>query len=85
MNVFDLIIIGGGPSGLNVAISAKKAGLRYLVLEKGVLAHSIYHFPANMTFFSTSVYFPQRQTNAPGSTRILSQVKIILGLAGALL
>lgn len=54
MNIFDLIIIGGGPSGLNVAISAKKAGLRYLVLEKGVLANSIYHFPANMTFFSTS-------------------------------
>lgn len=54
MEIYDLIIIGGGPSGINVAISAQKAGLKYLVLEKGVLANSIYHFPANMTFFSTS-------------------------------
>ena len=50
----DLIIIGGGPSGLNVAISAKKAGLKAIVLEKGVLVNSIYDFPVNMTFFSTS-------------------------------
>lgn len=54
MDYFDLVVIGGGPSGLNVALSAKKAGLRYIVLEKGVLANSIYHFPTNMTFFSTS-------------------------------
>lgn len=51
---FDLIIIGGGPSGIVCAIEAKKAGLRYIVLEKGLLANSIYHFPSNMTFFSTS-------------------------------
>lgn len=50
----DLIIIGGGPSGLNVAISAKKAGLSCIVLEKGALVNSVYHFPVNMTFFSTS-------------------------------
>lgn len=54
MSVYDLIIIGGGPTGINCAIEAKKAGLRYLVLEKGVLVNSIYHFPINMTFFSTS-------------------------------
>ncbi|MFN7119098.1 MAG: YpdA family putative bacillithiol disulfide reductase [Saprospiraceae bacterium] len=54
MQHFDLVIIGGGPTGLNCAISAKKAGLRYVVLEKGVLVNSIYHFPVNMTFFSTS-------------------------------
>ncbi len=54
MEVFDLVIIGGGPTGLNCAISAKKRGLRFLVLEKGVLVNSIYHFPVNMTFFSTS-------------------------------
>ncbi len=52
---YDLIIIGGGPTGLNVAISAHRAGLRYLVLEKGMLVNSIYHFPVNMTFFSTSL------------------------------
>lgn len=54
METYDLIIIGGGPTGLNCAIAAGKAGLGYLVLEKGVLANSIYNFPVNMTFFSTS-------------------------------
>ncbi|OAV42643.1 YpdA family putative bacillithiol disulfide reductase [Lewinella sp. 4G2] len=52
---YDLIIIGGGPSGINVAISAQKAGLKHLVLEKGALANSLYNFPVNMTFFSTSL------------------------------
>ena len=51
---FDLIIIGGGPTGINVGVEAKKAGLSYLIIEKGVLVNSIFHFPANMTFFSTS-------------------------------
>jgi thioredoxin reductase (NADPH) len=54
MNKLDLVIIGGGPSGLNCAIAATQAGLNYLVLEKGVLVNSLYHFPTNMTFFSTS-------------------------------
>ena len=53
--MYDLIIIGGGPSGINVAISAKRAGLRYLILEKGVIANSLFNFPVNMTFFSTSL------------------------------
>lgn len=52
---YDLIIIGGGPSGINVAISAKKAGLNYLILEKGMVANSLFNFPVNMTFFSTSL------------------------------
>ncbi len=51
---YDLVIIGGGPIGLNCAVEAQKAGLSYIVLEKGVLANSIYNFPINMTFFSTS-------------------------------
>ncbi len=54
MQQFDLVIIGGGPTGLNCAISAKKAGLNYVLLEKGVLVNSVYDFPINMTFFSTS-------------------------------
>ncbi|GJM34403.1 MAG: pyridine nucleotide-disulfide oxidoreductase [Saprospiraceae bacterium] len=54
MKILDLIIIGGGPTGINCAISAEKAGLDYVVLEKGVLVNSIYNFPTNMTFFSTS-------------------------------
>ena len=53
--MLDLIIIGGGPSGINVAISAARAGLDYVILEKGVIANSLFHFPVNMTFFSTSL------------------------------
>ncbi|MEP7267435.1 MAG: YpdA family putative bacillithiol disulfide reductase [Saprospiraceae bacterium] len=52
---YDLIIIGGGPIGIVCGIEAKKAGLHYLIIEKGVLINSLYHFPANMTFFSTSI------------------------------
>lgn len=51
---YDLVIIGGGPIGMNCGIEAKKAGLDYVILEKGVLVNSVYHFPTNMTFFSTS-------------------------------
>lgn len=53
--MYDLVIIGGGPTGINVAISAQQAGLNYVILEKGKLANSIYNFPVNMTFFSTSL------------------------------
>src|ERR1044072_2547777 len=51
---YDLIIIGAGPIGLACGIEAQKAGLRYLILEKGCLVNSLYHYPLNMTFFSTS-------------------------------
>jgi thioredoxin reductase (NADPH) len=50
----DVIIIGAGPIGLACGIEAKKAGLRYVILEKGCLVNSLYHYPLNMTFFSTS-------------------------------
>jgi len=50
----SLLIIGGGPIGLACAIEAQKAGMNYLVLEKGCLVNSLYHYPVNMTFFSTS-------------------------------
>ncbi len=53
-NSYDLIIIGAGPTGLSCGIEASKAGLKYLIVDKGVLVNSIYHFPTNMTFFSTS-------------------------------
>jgi thioredoxin reductase (NADPH) len=53
--VLDLIIIGGGPTGINCGIAAQKAGLDFCILEKGMLANSIYQFPTNMTFFSTSL------------------------------
>lgn len=51
---FDLLILGAGPIGLACGIEAKKAGLNYLILEKGALCNSIYNYPVNMTFFSTS-------------------------------
>ena len=52
--MLDLVIIGGGPTGINCAIQAERAHLDYVILEKGVLVNSIFNFPANMTFFSTS-------------------------------
>ena len=53
-STFDIIIIGGGPIGLACALEAKKAGLSYLILEKGALVNSLFNYPVNMTFFSTS-------------------------------
>jgi thioredoxin reductase (NADPH) len=51
---YPIIIIGGGPIGLACGIEAKNAGIDYLILEKGCLVNSLYNYPANMTFFSTS-------------------------------
>ena len=51
---YDVVIIGGGPIGLACGLEAKKAGLNYVILEKGALVNSIYNYPQNMTFFSTS-------------------------------
>lgn len=51
---YPLLIIGGGPIGLACAIEAKKAGIGYCIIEKGCLVNSLYHYPVNMTFFSTS-------------------------------
>ena len=53
MSVRDVIVVGAGPSGLATAIAAKTHGLDYLVLEKGVLVNSIFHFPPQMVFFTT--------------------------------
>lgn len=50
----DLIIIGAGPIGLACGIEAKKAGMSYVIIDKGCLVNSIYNYPYNMTFFSTS-------------------------------
>jgi thioredoxin reductase (NADPH) len=49
-----LIIIGGGPIGIACALEAKKRNIDYLILEKGTLVNSLYNYPVNMTFFSTS-------------------------------
>ena len=50
----DILIIGAGPAGISVAIAAKNAGLSHVLVERGPIANSLYHFPLNMTFFSTS-------------------------------
>jgi len=50
---FDLICIGAGPTGLSCAIEAKRAGLHPLVIDKGCLCNSLYHYPVNMVFFTT--------------------------------
>tara|TARA_B100002052_G_scaffold9182_1_gene7702 strand:+ start:2563 stop:3522 length:960 start_codon:yes stop_codon:yes gene_type:complete len=50
----DLIIIGAGPIGLSCGIEAKKNNLDYLIIDKGMLVNSIFNYPTNTTFFSTS-------------------------------
>jgi thioredoxin reductase (NADPH) len=54
MSKYDVLIIGGGPIGLACGIAAKKAGLTYIIIEKGALANSLYNYPMYMRFFSTS-------------------------------
>ena len=51
---YQVVIIGGGPIGIACALEAEKNGLSYVILEKGCLVNSLYHYPTNMTFFSTS-------------------------------
>jgi thioredoxin reductase (NADPH) len=51
---YDIIIVGAGPIGLACALEAEQKGLHCLLLEKGALVNSLYHYPVNMTFFSTS-------------------------------
>lgn len=54
MKDYDVLIIGAGPIGMACAIEAKKAGLSYVIVEKGALVNSLYNYPVFMTFFSTS-------------------------------
>lgn len=51
---YSIIIVGGGPIGLACGLEAQKAGLDYVIFEKGSLVNSLYNYPVNMTFFSTS-------------------------------
>ncbi|HVF96784.1 MAG TPA: YpdA family putative bacillithiol disulfide reductase [Flavisolibacter sp.] len=54
MKHHTLLIVGGGPIGLACALEAKREGIDYLIIEKGTLVNSLYHYPVNMQFFSTS-------------------------------
>ena len=53
MTTYDVIVVGGGPTGLACAIEAKRRGLSHLVLEKGCVVNSLYRYPVNMGFFTT--------------------------------
>jgi thioredoxin reductase (NADPH) len=52
-NVVDITIIGGGPTGLACAIEAQRAGFSHLVIEKGCVVNSLYHYPTQLVFFTT--------------------------------
>ena len=52
-SLYDVIVIGAGPTGLACAIAAQKVGLSVALVEKGCLTNSLFHYPAHMTFFTT--------------------------------
>src|SRR5215211_6176740 len=52
--ILDLLIIGAGPAGIATAFEAKKAGLDYVVIEKGLIGNTIYNYPVGLTVFSTT-------------------------------
>jgi thioredoxin reductase (NADPH) len=54
MEQYDVVVIGAGPTGLACAIEAQRAGYSAVAVEKGCLCNSLYHYPVNMTFFTTS-------------------------------
>jgi thioredoxin reductase (NADPH) len=54
MEFFDIVIIGGGPIGIACGLEAKKKGLTYVILEKGPIVNSLFYYPVNMQFFSSS-------------------------------
>lgn len=51
--VYDVLVVGAGPTGLACGIEAKRAGLKELVIDKGCIANSLFHYPTNMVFFTT--------------------------------
>ena len=52
--MFDLAIVGAGPIGIETAIQAKRAGLSYIMFDKGSIVNAIYEYPTYMTFFTTA-------------------------------
>ena len=52
-DVFDLLVVGAGPTGLACAIEAQKVGLRPVLVDKGCICNSLFHYPSHMTFFTT--------------------------------
>lgn len=54
MKQFDVVIVGGGPIGIACGLAAKKKNLSYIILEKGTIVNSLFNYPKNMQFFSSS-------------------------------
>jgi len=54
MTLYDLVIVGGGPIGIACGLEAQKKGLTYLIIEKGPIVNSLFNYPSNMQFFSSS-------------------------------
>ncbi|MGB5360433.1 MAG: YpdA family putative bacillithiol disulfide reductase [Eudoraea sp.] len=54
MDRFDLLIVGGGPIGIACGLEAQKKGLSYVIIEKGPIVNSLFNYPVNMQFFSSS-------------------------------
>ncbi|HWG19804.1 MAG TPA: YpdA family putative bacillithiol disulfide reductase [Terracidiphilus sp.] len=52
--LFDVLVIGAGPTGLSCAIETQRAGLRVVLVDKGCVCNSLFHYPSHMTFFTTS-------------------------------
>ena len=52
-DIFDLLVVGDGPTGMACAIEAQKAGLRVVMVDKGCVCNSLFHYPSHMTFFTT--------------------------------
>ena len=52
--LFDVLVIGAGPTGLSCAIEAQRVGLRVVLVDKGCVCNSLFHYPSHMTFFTTS-------------------------------
>jgi thioredoxin reductase (NADPH) len=51
--LYDVLVIGAGPTGLACAIDAQQAGFSVVLVDKGCLCNSLFHYPAHMTFFTT--------------------------------
>ena len=54
MSHFDIVIVGGGPIGIACGLEAQKNGLSYIIIEKGPIVNSLFNYPINMQFFSSS-------------------------------
>jgi thioredoxin reductase (NADPH) len=80
---FDLLVIGAGPTGLACAIETQKLGFRVVLVDKGCVCNSIYHYPSHMTFFTTSelleigdIPFPSTNTK-PSRNEALEYYRLV--------